>query len=174
VWVLRPGLRERASCVVAAVNPSPEEFDLNRLILELSSSVAERSGGHLVVAHAWEMLGSVTKPGRTVSGRLAVAYDDLTIEARARHADALDELIGSVTMRPVPTTVELVHGPAKSVITDVVDRYAADLLVMGTVARSGVAGFLIGNTAEQVLSDASCSLMAVKPTDFVSPIRVDG
>lgn len=47
-----------------------------------------------------------------------------------------------------------------------------DLMVMGTIGRGGIAGVMIGNTAERLLSQLSCSLLAVKPKDFVSPVRL--
>jgi len=48
------------------------------------------------------------------------------------------------------------------------------LLVMGTMARSGIPGLVIGNTAEDVLRRAVCSVVAVKPEGFVAPVSVDG
>lgn len=39
-----------------------------------------------------------------------------------------------------------------------------DVLVMGTVARTGSPGFIIGNTAESVVQQLS------KPNGFVSPV----
>jgi nucleotide-binding universal stress UspA family protein len=44
------------------------------------------------------------------------------------------------------------------------------LVVMGTVARTGVAGLLMGNTAERVLQRLQGSVLAVKPPGFKSPI----
>jgi universal stress protein E len=49
---------------------------------------------------------------------------------------------------------------------------AIDLLVMGTLGRSGIAGIMIGNTAERILPELTCSLLAVKPKDFVSPVKL--
>ena len=49
-----------------------------------------------------------------------------------------------------------------------------DLLVMGTVCRTGLAGFIIGNTAEEVLSALNCSVLTVKPEGFVSPVTLEG
>ena len=46
-----------------------------------------------------------------------------------------------------------------------------DILVMGTVARTGISGFIIGNTAENTVQKLSCSLMALKPQGFVSPVK---
>jgi hypothetical protein len=43
---------------------------------------------------------------------------------------------------------------------------------MGTVARTGIAGLLIGNTAEAILEQVQCSVLAVKPPGFVSPVKL--
>ncbi len=48
-----------------------------------------------------------------------------------------------------------------------------DLVVMGTVARGGLAGLLIGNAAERMLRKLPCSVLAVKPDGFVSPVRLE-
>ena len=47
------------------------------------------------------------------------------------------------------------------------------LIVMGTVSRSGVAGLLIGNTAEEILRQVDCSVLTVKPDGFVTPVTLD-
>jgi nucleotide-binding universal stress UspA family protein len=44
---------------------------------------------------------------------------------------------------------------------------------MGTVARIGIPGLLIGNTAETILDQLDCSVLAVKPPGFVSPVALD-
>ena len=45
---------------------------------------------------------------------------------------------------------------------------------MDTVARTGIAGFIVGNTAESILRNVDCSVLTVKPEGFVSPIKVQG
>ncbi|MDZ7686912.1 MAG: universal stress protein [Gammaproteobacteria bacterium] len=47
-----------------------------------------------------------------------------------------------------------------------VDDKGVDLLVMGTLSRSGIPGMLIGNTAERVLNDVDCSVLTLKPKGF--------
>lgn len=44
---------------------------------------------------------------------------------------------------------------------------------MGTFARIGIAGFFIGNTAEAILEQLQCSVLAVKPPGFVSPVSLE-
>ena len=48
---------------------------------------------------------------------------------------------------------------------------AAELIVIGTVGRSGIKGMRLGNTAEKVLDTCACSILTVKPDGFVSPIE---
>ena len=43
---------------------------------------------------------------------------------------------------------------------------------MGTVARTGIAGFVMGNTAEMVLRQLRGSVLAVKPPGFVTPVTL--
>lgn len=54
-----------------------------------------------------------------------------------------------------------------------VDELDADLLVMGTLARGGISGLFLGNTSEQVLPHVTCSVLVVKPDDFVCPVQVE-
>jgi universal stress protein E len=44
------------------------------------------------------------------------------------------------------------------------------LLVMGTIARTGITGVFVGNTAERLLPQIPCSVLAIKPAGFKSPI----
>ena len=55
-------------------------------------------------------------------------------------------------------------------ILECVDRLHPDLVMMGTVSRGGIAGLLLCNTAERMLGRLGCSILAVKPDDFVCPI----
>jgi nucleotide-binding universal stress UspA family protein len=45
---------------------------------------------------------------------------------------------------------------------------------MGTVAHSGVGGLFIGNTAEAILEPIECSVLAVKPEGFETPVSSEG
>lgn len=65
------------------------------------------------------------------------------------------------------------RGEPEDVIPEFVVAHGIDLVIMGTVARSGIAGLLVGNTAERVLRKLPCSVLAVKPDGFVSPVRLD-
>lgn len=50
----------------------------------------------------------------------------------------------------------------------------AGLVVMVTVAITGVPGFIIGNTAETILNHLDCAVLAINPPGFVTPILPAG
>ena len=54
-------------------------------------------------------------------------------------------------------------GKSGRAVNEVADRIKAELIVLGTTARKGVEGFVLGNTAERVLSKASTDILAIKP-----------
>ena len=66
----------------------------------------------------------------------------------------------------------MLNGPAEHVIPDLVKQQSIDLIVMGTIARTGIPGILIGNTAERLLERVECSLMAIKPEGYRSPVTL--
>jgi universal stress protein E len=65
----------------------------------------------------------------------------------------------------------VIHGVAWKEIGLMAQQLNADLIAIGTVGRSGIQGVLLGNTAEKVLDTCECSILAVKPDGFVSPIE---
>ena len=61
--------------------------------------------------------------------------------------------------------------PARA-IRESLDRLQPELLVMGSISRTGLPGIVIGNTAERIFESLHCSLLVVKPDDFVTPIQL--
>lgn len=67
-------------------------------------------------------------------------------------------------------TMSLVKGQAEIALGEIIAKKKPDIVVMGTVARTGLPGLLIGNTAENVLRRIKCSILAVKLRGFISPV----
>ncbi len=64
-------------------------------------------------------------------------------------------------LRDVPEQVHVQLGNPQVIITECVDIIGADVLVIGTVARRGITGKLLGNTAEKILLKTDCDLLVV-------------
>lgn len=171
VWINRPGAGPNYRRILAAVDPMPEaKENCSHLVLALATSLAQREQADLSVLHAWRLAGeSMLRDGRTHAP--AADVDRLVAEEEQRHAARLQSVLSEFALNLSDPEVLLLPGDATTHILHHSD--AADLIVMGTVARSGIPGFIIGNTAEEVLQATTASVLAVKPPSFVSPVRAD-
>jgi len=90
--------------------------------------------------------------------------------ARRTEDEALSGFIEPFKDRLTDVAVELVQGEPEDAIARFVESHGIDIVVMGTVARTGIAGLVMGNTAERVLQRLRGSVLAVKPPGFKSPV----
>ena len=66
--------------------------------------------------------------------------------------------------------VRIAEGPAAGELARFAQQAAADIVVMGAVARSPLGRLLIGHTSESVLDALDTDLLIVKPPGFHSPV----
>jgi len=59
--------------------------------------------------------------------------------------------------------------PVRNRLNDLVLELATSLT--HHVARTGLSGLIMGNTAETILGSVRCSVLAVKPQGFVTPVK---
>jgi nucleotide-binding universal stress UspA family protein len=172
VWVVRPGPARHLK-VLAAVDPdAPIGDPLCRLILDLATSLTILEDGELHIVHAWEMEGEATLRSSPYVSMSAKEVDLLVEVTHDEHTDGLNILLGHYDLSAIDHEVHLVKGDPGRVIPSLVVEQDINLVVMGTVARTGVAGLVIGNTAELILDAMDCSVLAVKPEGFVSPVTL--
>ena len=96
--------------------------------------------------------------------------DELARSAMRSHRAKLEALVEDIGW-PADIDVVVRVGRPTAEIAAVAAERRAELLVVGTVSRSGPAGLMIGNTAEAILREVSCSVLAVKPPGFRSPLE---
>lgn len=56
----------------------------------------------------------------------------------------------------------------RETILDHIQQTGATLVVIGTRGKSGLREMLIGTTAEKIIQHAPCSILAIKPDDFIA------
>jgi len=83
----------------------------------------------------------------------------------------LDQFLGSLGTDCRRLVPHLTWGYPWQEISRIATLHNADLITIGTVGRSGIEGVLLGNTAERVLDSCDCSILTIKPDDYISPIR---
>lgn len=173
VWLVRPEGPPRFHKVLAAVDPKPADAAgerLNEEIMQLGQSVADYEQGELHVVHTWKLFAAKAMKARFNEGEFA----ELEQQAKTAVAETLDAFLSPYRLNHRSKNVHLIRdeiGPGRA-IAKLVEEQQMDLVVMGTVARSGVTGLLMGNTAEHVLDQVRCPVLTLKPEAGVSPVAV--
>lgn len=183
VWLIPAGKESEYSCILAAVDLNPDMPDavdetLNQQILDLSGSLALSAFTELHFVHAWDAPGEITV--LLWSDNANESSSSYVEGVRASHQAALDRFreqlraqVSAETYRHLSPQFHLRRGSPSTVIPEMIKQLESDLVIMGTVARTGISGLLIGNTAEAILEQVQCSVLAIKPSGFVSPVKLN-
>ena len=172
VWAFKPTLSGRLNNIMIAVDllPSdPEKSALADTVLQWGKFVSRLVDARLHVIHAWELFGELTLRGRSIS---ANTVDRLVLKEEQAHRQWLNEALERNGIAQNEVQLHLHKGEAKKLIPTMVKTMDIDLLVMGTVGRTGIPGFFIGNTADSVLRHVGCSVLAIKPEGFITPVEL--
>ena len=166
VWVTRPGLRQFPRNILVTSDFSP----VSEITVKLGLAIGELSGAKVNLLHAVDYLLDRRYSVGLLHTNTEQYHAHIKAEAHEQLADQLARVAGGQ-----PTaTVELhcVEGgcTADTAILEFIAHHQIDLLLMGTIARGGLSGVSIGNTAERLVTHMPCSMLAVKPADFTSPI----
>jgi len=187
VWLVDSNSPKVYHRILAAVdvddNYPPEELStrhlLNLQIIEMASSMALSEFADLHIVHAWKAIGESAMRGAFMEKpeEEIVTYVD---KVRQRHKQNMSALMDEVASKLERNTLDylklethLLHGSPRKEIPAFTKDIKADLVVMGTVARTGIPGFFMGNTAETILNRLNCSVLAIKPLGFETPVTID-
>jgi nucleotide-binding universal stress UspA family protein len=170
VWMLTQATPAPCRRILAAVDPAPgATAGPDRLVLDLAAALAARDGAALEVLHVWHL-----PEERALRGACGdAAAIDLLV---TREADAArDRLAALVAACPgaAPDAVTVLQGVPGDTVAAHAAATGADLVVMGTVARTDIPGLVMGTTAETALAGLSASVLAVKPEAFRTPVTLD-
>ena len=186
VWMIKPQSATSYRCILAAVDADndhpPAELQtrhaLNLQVLEMASSLALSEFAQLHIVNVWDAIGESAMRGAFMHmpEEKIIAYLE---EVRSQHAASMDDLIHEVTGKLgqaavgyLEPQIHLLKGWARKEVPALATKIEADLVVMGTVGRTGIPGVFMGNTAETILNQLDCSVLAVKPPGFVTPVTL--
>lgn len=153
--------------ILAAVNVGSDEEEhhsLNIKITKEAKQLAEliRANVHLVNSF----------PGTPVNIAIEIPefnsneYNDTM---HKHHEQAMISHANQFDISVVNTHVE--EGLPETVIEQVANKLDAELVILGTVGRTGFSAALIGNTAEHVIDQLNCDVLALKPDGYISPLQ---
>lgn len=181
VWIVKPSDHDHYHRILAAVDRDPEDAQrdaLNQPILDLATSLALAESSELHIVHAWSSYAeSFIRSPRThyTDDEVGAMVEEEENTRRQWLEQLVDEhgvAVGMEAMNFLKPKLHLITGQAREVVPIKVQELDVDLIVMGTVARTGIPGFFMGNTAESILNQIDCSVLAIKPRGFVSPVSL--
>jgi len=186
VWLIKPSVGDSFRRVLAAVDvidiyPESERKPrhlLNEQVIEMASSLAISEFAELHIVHAWRAVSENALREMRVQLRGFDVDAYVAGVQQERQAD-LDQLLqtvrhalGADVLDYLKPQTHLVKGRARKEIPALAKKLKADLVVMGTVARTGIPGLITGNTAESILNQITCSVLAIKPPGFQTPVSL--
>lgn len=174
VWIIKPGQTIPYGRILAAVDPKPDDptrEGLNTKIMDLATSLARMNGAGLDVVHAWDVTGNDRD---TVESEAPPAvHEAILAKHEDRHRDAVCTLLQRYSLAEIDYETLLPRGLPQQMIVELVQNRDIDLIVMGTVNKTGIPGLLMGNAAETILEAVTCGVLAVKPEGFVTPVTLN-
>lgn len=176
-------LLRKCTCPVWVTKPDPNPSDLNVLVCSDLTEVSQNLL-HMIVdtcktidakVHLLHANDAVADHG---FWNLGVDDAKLVEHQKQIHAEKerlLQEQLANTDYRTLTygVKVHVVDGTPEYVIPKVMEEEKIDLIALGTIARSGIPGMIFGNTAERLLSEIGCSILAIKPEGFECPVHFD-
>lgn len=117
---------------------------------EVAHSLAREQHGKIILLHVLE---PIPEAGEAL---LAYSFEDSRVDEARKELDAI------ACAPPIPIERKLLRGDVVDQILQVAAESSADLIVIGTHGRRGVAHFLLGSVAEGVVRRAECPVLTVK------------
>lgn len=136
--------------------------------LRAARLVAEADGSKVECFYAFRSLSAMSLEYRGFSPALAKS-DSTMLDGWKKELDAFVSPIMESSKVDWKTTV-LECSNVRDSIMEYIKTSKIDLVVLGTRGKADLRTMFMGTTAEKVIIRASCSLLAVKPENFVCPV----
>lgn len=153
--------------ILCAVNVATEDTEsqmLNGKIIEHAKDLAVKFSAEVHLVNGY--------PGTPIN--LAIELPDFDAQTynntiRMQHEQRVNHLAKAYGIDASRCHVK--EGLPEDVIPELAEQLDAELVILGTVGRTGFSAALIGNTAEHVIDNINCDLLAIKPDGYKSPLE---
>ncbi len=150
--------------ILAAVNAGssqPHHQALNNRIIRQAKALASmlQADVHLVNAY----------PGTPIHVAIEIPEfnpADYNDSMKSHHEDAAIVLATEFGINS--DCVHVIEGMPEDVIPRVAGQIDAEMVVIGTIGRTGLSAAIIGNTAEHVIDRLDCDVLALKPDSSIA------
>lgn len=171
LWAIQQprNLEPQITKVLTAIDVTDADAEqLNAKLIQHAHEFASVCEASLYPCHAWrlESEGYLREWNRSTDLEIAV----IAKQMREDRTQRLEALTTPYESSDTPINITMLEGVPKQILPDYVNNNDIDVVIMGTVSRTGIAGLVMGNTAERMLDKIECSVITLKPDDFESPV----
>ncbi len=155
---VKPG-KKNLMCAIK-IQTDGDHHDLNHKILKTTQELTKMgvNDTHLVNVFPW--------PTSDVN-KFRHLFDESGYfdAAKKAHTEAMKEYLKDYPIEN--NNIHVIEGlNPEEIIPEMTKEAQIDLLVMGSVGRDGLLAAVIGNTAEKILDDLECDVLALKPDNI--------
>lgn len=174
VWVMKYGSThfKRILAAVDVGEKRPETLALNKKIIEIAHSLAQREDGKAYYLHSWRWEHEAMLRGP----RFKLPDEEAQKIKSTIYNERKTDLLSLLQNNHIHFEKEQLHlreGISSDIIQQTIEDLDIDVVVMGSVARSGIPGLLIGNKAEKLLNSINRTVLTVKPDGFQTPVTME-
>ena len=162
MWLADEAHEPECQTIVATVDATPGDSAhrrLNERIMQLAIDLSARERAKLLVCYVWSLYGAEMLRHRMPSSE----FEALLEFNRQQHRESFEALLADYDLHASGPSARMFEGEPSEAIPELCEKENADLLICGTVARHGLPGLLLGNTAERIVNRVECSILAVTP-----------
>ena len=152
--------------IIAALNVGSDEDEhqsLNKKITEEAQCLADLIGSNVHLVNSFP--GTPVNIAIEIPEFNASEYNSTMLNHHQKAMNTHAEQFG------IPTeNTHVIEGLPQDVIETIANDLDAELVVLGTIGRTGLSATFIGNTAEHVIDKLNCDVLALKPKGYISPL----
>jgi nucleotide-binding universal stress UspA family protein len=138
----------------------PTDFSpASRAAFAKAIALAKADRAELVISHVLTPVMPVAGDGAYLSPDVYASMDEASRRYGKQH---LDRLVAKARKSGVRARGLLLDGLTHERIVAAARKLRADMIVIGTHGRSGLARFVLGSVAGRVVSHASCPVLTVR------------
>jgi len=158
ILFVKNGMWPSKTSILGAINIEDDEAHrkLNKKIISTTVELAKKchSSANILNVFPWPMV-KFEKFNHLFNKK------DLFLDIKQKHSKAVKDFVMSVST--ISGKVIVAEGlEPEETIPEIVKSTYSDLLVMGTVGRKGLQAAVMGNTAEKILDELECEVLALK------------
>lgn len=178
IWFFRSSSTNKdISKIAAAIDANRTDernVNLSKKIVTIGNNICKDYHSQLDIICCWKP----SIPDTAINNALVEISEEELAKVHSKQLHHLNTNIENIIENSsIDSTshfnLHTLKGDPEDIIPEFITNSNIEMIIMGTVNRTGIPGFFIGNTAENVLNEITCSLLALKPEGFKSPISAN-